>query len=80
MKTTILADYKAKTSTGSKLHIANNNLPIDVSQMIVWMMDSPDVALGMVPRWLELKADQKAFMDHKNATADRQQPFDISND
>ena len=63
MNTTILADYKAKTSTGSRIHVAHNNLPLQVNQMIVWMMNYPELALGMVPRWGELKADQQAFID-----------------
>ena len=67
MKTTILADYKAKTSTGSRIHVAHNNLPLLVNQMIVWMMNNPEIALGMVPRWGELKADQQAFADHAEA-------------
>ena len=69
MKTTILADYKAKTSTGSRIHVAHNNLPLLVNQMIVWMMNNPEMALGMVPRWGELKADQQAFADHAEGAA-----------
>ena len=69
MKTTVLADNKAKTSTGSRIHVAHNNLPIQVNQMIVWMMNHPEVALGMVPRWGELKADQQAFADHLEGSA-----------
>jgi hypothetical protein len=69
MKTTILADYKAKTSTGSRIHVAHNNLPLPVNQMIVWMMNYPELALGMVPRWRELKADQQATQDHIEGTA-----------
>ncbi len=69
MKTTILADYKAKTSTGSRIHVAHNDLPLQVNQMIVWMMNYPQLALGMVTRWGELKADQQAFIDHAEGTA-----------
>ena len=69
MKTTILADYKAKTSTGSRIHIAHNNLPLQVNQMIVWMMNHPEMALGMAPRWIELKADQQVFADHAESSA-----------
>ena len=69
MNTTILADYKAKTSTGSRIHVAHNNLPLQVNQMIVWMMNYPVLALGMVPRWGELKADQQAFSDHAEGSA-----------
>ena len=69
MKTTILADYKAKTSTGSRIHVAHNNLPLQVNQMIVWMMNYPELALGMVPRWGELKAYQQAFSDHAEGSA-----------
>ena len=69
MKTTILADYKAKTSTDSRIHIAHNNLPLQVNQMIVWMMNHPEMALGMVPRWIELKADQQVFADHAEGSA-----------
>ena len=69
MKTTVLADYKAKTSTGSRIHVAHNNLPTQVNQMIVLMMNHPEVALGMVPRWGELKADQQAFADHLEGSA-----------
>ena len=64
MKTTVLADYKAKTSTGSRIHVAHNDLPLQVNQMIVWMMNYPAMAMGMIPRWSELKADQKVFADH----------------
>ena len=28
MKTTVLADYKAKMSTGSSIHVAHNALPV----------------------------------------------------
>lgn len=69
MKTTILADYKAQTSTGSRIHVAHNNLPLLVNQMIVWMMNHPELALGMAPRWTELKADQQVFADHLEGTA-----------
>lgn len=65
MKTTILADYKAKTSTGSRIHVAHNDLPGQVHQMIVWMLDHPQLALGMVPRWNELQQDQKVFAGSK---------------
>ncbi len=69
MKTTILAYYKAKTSTSSRIHVAHNNLPLKVNQMIVWMMNNPEMALGMLPRWSELKADQQAFADHIEGSA-----------
>jgi hypothetical protein len=69
MKTPILADYKAKTSTGSRIHVAHNNLPLQVNQMIVWMLNYPELALGMVPRWSDLKADQQAFADHAEGGA-----------
>ena len=69
MKTTILADYKAKTSNGSRIHVVHNNLPLQVNQMIVWMMNYPELALGMVPRWGELKDDQQAFSDHAEGSA-----------
>jgi hypothetical protein len=69
MKTTVLAEYKAKTSTGSSIHSANNHLPIRVNQMIVWMLNHPEFALGMVPRWNEIKADQQAFDDHAEGSA-----------
>lgn len=64
MKTTILADYKAKTSTGSRIHVAHNNLPLQVNRMIVWMMNYPELAVCMVPRWNELKQDQIVFQEH----------------
>jgi hypothetical protein len=63
-ETTALAEYKAKTSTGVSIHIANNHLPLQVNQMVVWMLEHPGFALGMVPRWHEIKADQQAFADH----------------
>lgn len=69
MKTTILADYKAKTSTGARIHVAHNALPLQVNQMIVWMMNHPEMALGMVPRWSELKADQQAFVENYEGSA-----------
>lgn len=64
MKTTVLAGYKAKTSTGSRIQVVQNDLPLQVNQMIVWMLSYPEIALGMVPRWAELKADQKVLADH----------------
>jgi hypothetical protein len=69
VKTTILADYKAKTSTGSRIHMAHNNLPLQVNQMIVWMLNYPELALCMVPKWHELKSDQQAFADHAEGSA-----------
>jgi hypothetical protein len=63
-ETTVLAEYKAKTSSGASIHIVNNHLQLQVNQMIVWMLNHPEFALGMVPRWNELKADQQAFADH----------------
>jgi hypothetical protein len=63
-ETTALAEYKAKTSTGSSIHIVHPRLLLQVNQMIVWMLEHPEFALGMVPRWNELKADQQAFSDH----------------
>ena len=69
MKTTVLADYKAKMSTGSSIHVAHNALPLAVNQMIVWMMNYPEMALGLFPRWNELKADQQVFADHAESSA-----------
>jgi len=68
-ETTVLAEYKTKTSTGSTLYIAHNHLPIHVNQMIMWMLNHPEFALGMVPRWNELKADQQVFADHAEGSA-----------
>jgi hypothetical protein len=61
---TISAEYKAKTSTGASIHIVHNHLPLQVNQMVVWMLEHPEFAMGMVPRWHEIKADQQAFADH----------------
>jgi len=69
MKTTILADYKAKTPTGSSIHVASHSLPLDVNRMIVWMMNFPELALGMVPRWNEIKQDQIVFQEHAEGSA-----------
>ena len=71
MKTTVIAEYKAKTSTGSRVHVAHNDLPLQVNQMIVWMMNHHEVALGMVPRWVELKTDQQVFADHEAKRNDK---------
>lgn len=69
MKTTVLADYKAKTSTGARIHVAHNALPLAVNQMIVWMMENHEMSLGLLPRWHELKADQQVFADHAEGSA-----------
>jgi hypothetical protein len=61
---TISAEYKAKTSSGASIHIVHPRLPAQVNQMVVWMLNHPEFAVGMVPRWHELKADQQAFDDH----------------
>jgi len=61
---TVLAEYKAKTSTGASIHIVHPRLPAQVNQMVVWMLEHPGFAMGMVPRWHEIKADQQAFADH----------------
>jgi len=61
---TISAEYRVKTSTGASIHIVNNHLQLQVNQMLVWMLEHPEFAMGMVPRWNELKADQQAFADH----------------
>jgi len=61
---TISAEYRVKTSTGASIHIVNNHLQLQVNQMIVWMLEHPEFAMGMVPKWNELKADQQAFADH----------------
>ncbi len=69
MKTTILADYKARTSTGSRIHIQHNDLPLEVNRMIVWMMNHPDLAAGLIPTWNGLKAEQQAALDHAEGSA-----------
>lgn len=61
MKTKIFADYKSKISTGSSIHVSQNDLPLQVNQMIVWMMTHPGAALEMVPRWIELKEAVQAY-------------------
>jgi hypothetical protein len=66
---TISAEYKAKTSSGASIHIVHPRLPAQVNQMVVWMLNHPEFAVGMVPRWHELKADQQAFDDHAEGSA-----------
>jgi hypothetical protein len=61
---TISAEYRVKTSTGASIHIVHPRLQLQVNQMVVWMLNHPEFALGMVTRWNELKADQQAFADH----------------
>jgi hypothetical protein len=63
-ETTVLAEYKAKTSSGASIHIVHPRLPAQVNQMVVWMLNHPEFALGLVPKWHEIKADQQAFADH----------------
>ena len=64
-----LLDAAMKVNALSIQTDAHNNLPLQVNQMIVWMMNYPDLALGMVPRWGELKADQQAVSDHAEGPA-----------
>jgi hypothetical protein len=68
-ETPVLAEYKAKTSTGASIHIVHNHLPLQVNQMVIWMLNHPEFALGLVPRWHELKADKQAFDDHAEGSA-----------
>jgi len=63
-ETTVLAEYKAKTSTGASIHTVHPRLSLQVHRMVVWMLNHPEFAAGMVPRWQEIKADQQAFDDH----------------
>jgi hypothetical protein len=45
---TISAEYKAKTSTGASIHIIHNNLPAQVNEVIIWMLEHPDFAMDVV--------------------------------
>lgn len=66
---TVAANYKARTQIGSSIQVVHEAMPLQVNQMIVWMMNHPEMARCMVPRWNELKADQKAFADHVEGSA-----------
>lgn len=56
MKTTILADYKARTSTNSKVHIEVNDLSLRVHQMVVWLLLHQNQAELLLPEYEKLRA------------------------
>lgn len=55
MKLTILADYKARTSTGSRIHIEANDLPRDTHHMICWVLSNPAASERLVQSWRAIK-------------------------
>lgn len=61
----------AEASPADIRRAAGNERPhiVFLSAPFVWMMNHPEMALGMVPRWIELKADQQVFADHAECSA-----------
>ncbi len=66
MKTTILADYKARTSTNSKIHIEANDVPLRVHQMVVWLLMHKTPAELLLPEYDKLRDWWEAEGSAKN--------------
>lgn len=63
MKTTINAQYKGRTSTGSSIVIDAVDVNLDVHKMIVWALNHPDGALDLVPRYLQVRAEHETHAE-----------------
>lgn len=51
----VTAKYKAKTeSTGSRVEI-DAELPVEINQMVVWILTNIDVADGLLPVYNKLR-------------------------
>ena len=44
--------------TGSKLKVEVKDLPGDLSQMIIWIINHPDLAQKMIPDWHKLRGEK----------------------
>ena len=51
---TVKAKYSAKCTTGSRLEMTTEELPLELNQMIVWIMHNPN-AHYLLPRYRELR-------------------------
>ena len=63
MITTINAQYKAKTSTGSSISIDVTDIPRDIHLMIVWALNHPDAALDLIPRYYQVRGEHEAHAE-----------------
>lgn len=53
---TMSARYKAKTNThGSSIDMTNPELPIELSQMIIWVMHHESDAMYLLPEYKKLR-------------------------
>ena len=66
MITTINAQYKAKTSTGSSISIEITDIPRDIHLMVVWALNHPEAAQDLIPRYYQVRAEHEA---HDEGTA-----------
>ena len=53
---TMSARYKAKTNTrGSSIDMTNPELPIEMSQMIIWVMHHESDAMYLLPEYNKIR-------------------------
>ena len=55
MKVATSIIYKAKLSNGAFIHVVSRSIPLEVHQMIVWALNNPDLAEGLLPRYRRLR-------------------------
>lgn len=60
MITTINAQYRAKTSTGSSISIEITDIPRDIHLMVVWALNHPEAAQDLIPRYYQARAEHEA--------------------
>lgn len=66
---TMNARYKAKTNkTGSQIDMENPELPIELSQMIIWVMHHEDDAMHLLPEYNKIRqqAEERSEVSAKS--------------
>jgi len=53
---TVKAKYSAKCTTGSRLQMETEELPLELNQMIVWVMHHHEDAMHLLPAYNEIRA------------------------
>lgn len=59
---TVMVKYKAKQDNlfGCRIQVTNKELSIDVSEMIVWLIQHEDYAISLLPEYKKIKQKEEA--------------------
>lgn len=57
---TVKAKYSAKCTQGSRLQMETEALPLELNQMIVWVMRHQADAMYLLPAYKEIRAQAEA--------------------